>query len=319
MTTQNAIYKHYEGTEAQCSGTQVMRELTYSTDMNALRYLTCETGIIHSLMGPFVVTSGWTLRSDTSGNAPYSMFISGRALYDSHDSVHLDYVLNAYNPISNGYDPAFWLNDVYAEGDVFTCGIGSNEIYLGRGVKLSNNTPGDVNIYAGVSGNIILNARAEETLSQNILVIESDPNDSFEYLDRNQTAIDLTGLYLKVQSNSDLGYTYLTRCGALRGNAKTGFTNEIDEPNALAYDFLLRGSSDFSGVFQTVRIKPYMEGETINLTHGSGIGLEIDCTELNPEGSSKIMPLILKGTPRSDPGVSGALWQSGNFLMISDG
>lgn len=77
MAEYSGIYLHYEGTDAQCSGIQQPRELTYPNDLDMLRYLTAASGVkyfynkdqvdtISGYLAGLAGTSYWVLRDATT-------------------------------------------------------------------------------------------------------------------------------------------------------------------------------------------------------------------------------------------------------------
>ena len=67
-TTISGIYRHYQGTDAECANVQIVRELCYTTDLKALRYVDCLSGVHYFYEGlPF---SGALTGAGTSGTIP---------------------------------------------------------------------------------------------------------------------------------------------------------------------------------------------------------------------------------------------------------
>lgn len=83
MANYSGIYKHYEGTDANCSGTQQLRELTWATDIGssgAARYLDCNGDVHYLYPGP---------DTNTGENNTASNLGSGSGLYSTKVGVDL--------------------------------------------------------------------------------------------------------------------------------------------------------------------------------------------------------------------------------------
>jgi len=90
MANYSGIYLHYEGTDAQCSGLQQIREITYSNDLRALRYINLNEDVLYlytSSPGYFEVTSSGV-------NLVNNLYLNNESInniiLDSMGSSHID-------------------------------------------------------------------------------------------------------------------------------------------------------------------------------------------------------------------------------------
>jgi len=197
--TIEAIYQHYEGTDAQCAAIQIERELAWATDITpsgALRYLDC-SGNIHYINGEGG-DQFWeegTIRDEFGSptfipavqykgiggdlDAPIVIGAQGRLGYDSFDGVYglrLQADTGSLKLRSTGDEVNIsgrYVNQSASQGiNILASGVydGSQKIslmaYGGSATYRSSNDTniqadsGDVNIYAGIASAVNISGRS---------------------------------------------------------------------------------------------------------------------------------------------------------------
>jgi hypothetical protein len=198
----DGIYKHYEGTDMQCSGVQLQRELTWATDVGTagqLRYVDC-SGIVHYISGEG--SSGYFFPTDDlsrgsgvyySGPSGINDFIKfGNYSYiqaDSNGSLVIS--SDSGNPTIIKHNT----NDVIVSGasDVFL--IGNSTVNIsGNGVSILAGD--DINISGN---NVIIKSDASFTTTA--------VNATMKSLSRNGTLVAISGF--DVNMFCDCGTIYI--------------------------------------------------------------------------------------------------------------